>query len=60
MADGYKLWRTCPGCKGTGTQPRPDETGTPIEETCVECAGNGYYLWGWCTVDTFAMPAMPE
>ena len=60
MADGYKLWKACPTCKGAGVQALPNNTGVLVDRTCPECLGQKYFLWGWCSVDTFTLPDVPE
>ena len=62
MADGYKLWADCPYCikgkvKSSGAQG-PDPT---VDVTCPQCQGTGFKFMGYCSVDTFPLPAgLPE
>jgi DnaJ-class molecular chaperone len=64
MADGYKLWRICLACAGsghTGKLIEGDPGQPPTNETCTLCNGSGYIFFGWCSVDTFTLPAnLPE
>lgn len=61
MADGYKLWRVCPTCNGAGTYPQWSNdvgSGGSIElRNCGKCNGKKYIFSGWCSVDTFTLPA---
>jgi hypothetical protein len=56
MADGYKLWQVCPICNGTGVISFWTGDGSE-ERSCPKCAGVKYIFFGWCSVDTFTLPA---
>lgn len=62
MADGYKLWMVCPVCNGTGTNEvrvgsTANEVGILEDVVCEKCGGTKYVFFGYCSVDTFALPA---
>jgi len=63
MADGHIIWKKCPGCKGTGVNPKyvGDEEGGVVDDTCEVCEGDGYLVWGWMSKDGAALPDfLPE
>ena len=62
MADGYKLWKDCEYClKGKQKQWVGAEGGGLSDVDCSQCGGTGYRFFGWCSVDTFTLPAnLPE
>jgi DnaJ-class molecular chaperone len=65
MADGHAVWQKCPMCNGTGVNIKfiSDQYGVggPGEETCPECSGDKYIVWGWMSKDDQTLPDfLPE
>ena len=60
MADGHFIWKQCPGCLGTGVNPRfisAGESGGAVEEdSCLTCGGDKYIFWGWMSKDDMELP----
>jgi len=66
MAEGHIVWKQCPGCDGTGVNPKfvvtdPPGTGSIVDDTCPVCNGNKYLMWGWMSKDNATIPDfLPE
>jgi len=60
MAEGHIIWQQCPSCEGTGVNEKfvsdAYGSGGPSEETCPQCDGDRYVLWGWMSKDDRELP----
>ena len=60
MADGHIVWQRCPGCNGTGVDPKfvgnEQGSGSVVNDTCSVCDGDKYLLWGWMSKDDYELP----
>jgi len=63
--DGHIVYQKCPTCDGTGINDKfaSDQygVGSVVEDTCPNCNGDKYVLWGWMTKDDLELPDyLPE
>ena len=56
MAQAYKLYDICVNCSGTGKVVIAGKD----EQTCTQCNGAKILLKGYCSVNTYDIPEVPE
>lgn len=57
---GYKLFKVCDTCGGTGKQKVTTGENQSQEIECPCCTGHGVKLFGYCSGDLFDMPTPEE